>query len=247
MPKGISKTYGSKERSVVAKKVWKRKGHRNKVAKGQRKTFSTPEYHEKQSRAQTERWTPERRSQQSDALTNAWDEEGKRETWSQGIKDGNTKKVRAQKSNTRKNLMSNDPSYASQSLSKLLRQKEMTKPEKNLESLLQLLELPYEFVGNGKLMIGRYCPDFVRVDCKAIIEVYGYHHTRSQNKQHDKKRNAFIKRNGYRMLIVWASELDDIQSLVNKIKKFDKSVMDRLLESTIANKTRAPVKRQVKV
>lgn len=235
MPRGISSTYTSEDRSRVMKKVWKRKSHRKKVAKGQSKAFATNEYHEKQSSAQVKRWTPSRRQKQSKALSSAWNEN--RKEWSNGIKAGNTKEVKTKKSNSHKKRLK-DHNVGVLSRSKILHNKPMSNPEKQLKSILNLMELPYEFVGNGKLMVGRYCPDFVRVDAPAIIEVYsGYYHELESNKKHDKKRNAWIKRQGYSILIIKQKELDHLEKLVKKIKKFD----ERILANIISGNTQTPL------
>lgn len=242
MPKGVSKKNTSARRSNAMKLVWQRKSHLKKVAKGQQKTFATKAYHKQQSRAQTKRWKSETRRQvQSKAISSAWKD--KKQEWSKQIRAGNTDEVRAKKSKTRRMLMK-DPEYAQSAIIKLLSKKPMSVPEKQMKSILGLIELPYLFVGNGKLMIGRYCPDFVRVDAKAIIEVYGYHHTTEKIKAHDKVRLRYIRSQGYSVLVVWMEELKDIEKLVKKIKRFDDKALQNILRSSY---TQAPSTRKVKV
>lgn len=222
------------------KKVWLRKSHKKKVLSGQKRTFRTRAYKEKQSAAQVKRWkNKQRRQAQNKALGKAWSR--KRNAWSAAIRDSNDEDLRAKKSRTRKTRMRDDATFGQEGIAKVLAKKIMSAPEKQMKTLLKLLDLPYEFVGNGKLMIGRYCPDFVRIDVKAIIEVYGFHHSLPSNVKHDKKRKRYILSQGYKMLVVKAEELADLEKLVSKIKRFDEQVLLSILR---INHTQTPSRKQ---
>ncbi len=219
MPKGISKTYTSEKRSAAMRKVWKNAAHKKAVKEGQQKTFKTEAYKKQQSEAQQRRWSSKsRRQKQSRALSLAW--QGRHEKWSDGIRRGNTDAVREKKSKTRKSLML-DQAYASEAISKVLSQRQMTVPEKQLQDILKLLNLAYRYVGNGRLMIGRYCPDFVSVHAKALIEVQSYHHKSKRMQEHDAKRTQYLKSQGYKVLVVWQEELKNIAKLASRLKRFD--------------------------
>ncbi|MBA7695554.1 hypothetical protein ES703_104183 [subsurface metagenome] len=93
------------------------------------------------------------------------------------------------------------------------------KQEKYLTALFEEHNLPYHFVGNGKVIIEGKCPDFINYNgLKKIIEFFGeYWH---------KPEDEFIKREfyaryGYEMLDIWGKELRDEQTLLIKIFEFD--------------------------
>ena len=96
-------------------------------------------------------------------------------------------------------------------------------PEKCLIKLLnKLLPKAYTFVGNGKLIVNCFCPDFVNKDNNKIIEMFGdYWHNREDNKIRDKKRMKMYKKHGYKTLIIWQHELETLK-LKRKILDFNK-------------------------
>jgi len=79
-----------------------------------------------------------------------------------------------------------------------------------------------KFVGDGKVILSGFCPDFINKIQKKIIELYGdYWHTKSQyviNK--DKRRLIEYKKRGYKTLIIWEHELKDLDKITNKLIKF---------------------------
>ena len=104
--------------------------------------------------------------------------------------------------------------------------KSPNKPEKFLNKLLQKLMLKeYKFVGDGKLIIGGFCPDFVNINGqKKIIEMFGdYWHNLPKSKKQDKRRLIAYNKVGYKTLIVWEHELKDINLLSKKIRNFNKN------------------------
>ena len=98
------------------------------------------------------------------------------------------------------------------------------KPEKILIKLLnKILPKTYKFVGDGKLIVGGFCPDFVNKDNNKIIEMYGtYWHTIKGAKEKDKHRLKIYKKAGYKTLIIWQHELKYLDKVKDKILKFDK-------------------------
>jgi very-short-patch-repair endonuclease len=94
--------------------------------------------------------------------------------------------------------------------------------EKILITILKII-LPnkYRFVGNGKVIIGGRCPDFINEKDKKIIEHFGtYWHNRKGSKQKDKKRLETYKKYGYDTLVIWEHELDNINKVKDKILRF---------------------------
>lgn len=100
------------------------------------------------------------------------------------------------------------------------------KPEKILINLFQENNLPFNYVGDGKIWIrsGDYIfnPDFISLNNKKIIELYGdYWHNLTITKKRDEKRIETYLKNGYKTLIIWENELNNnIENLLIKIKEF---------------------------
>lgn len=88
--------------------------------------------------------------------------------------------------------------------------------EENLFSLLQIYFPNYwEYTGTGKYKIGRKVPDFMNIEHKKIIELYGDYYHKEDIPQ---DRINYFKQFGYDCLIFWASE----------IKKDQKNVLDKI-------------------
>lgn len=104
-----------------------------------------------------------------------------------------------------------------------MRKVKPNKPEKKLNKLLnRLCSKEYKFVGDGKVIIDRFNPDFININGqKKIIEMYGdYWHNLPENIKRDKKRIKAYTKYGYKTLIVWEHELKDLDKLKTKILNF---------------------------
>ena len=100
-----------------------------------------------------------------------------------------------------------------------------SKPELKVKELLESLELPYEHVGGGQLIIGSKNPDFVRIDGeKCIIEVFGtYWHDPEVCKywhQTEEGTKNYYGAYGYEVLVIWEDEVKDLEKLSKKILTF---------------------------
>lgn len=97
-------------------------------------------------------------------------------------------------------------------------QKRPNKQEQKLIGFLDEHNFPFEYVGDGKVVIERYCPDFI--DCngsKKIIELFGsYWHTPEDIEVREKTYGKY----GFQMLVVWDNELSDKKALLDKISSF---------------------------
>jgi G:T-mismatch repair DNA endonuclease (very short patch repair protein) len=101
----------------------------------------------------------------------------------------------------------------------LLVKQKKNKPEKRLENILIKLKMDFKYVGDGKLMVEKFNPDFVNVKQKKIIEVFGdYWHNRPIQKKKDWFRFKIFKRNGYKTLVVWEYELKKLTKTPEKLK-----------------------------
>lgn len=102
------------------------------------------------------------------------------------------------------------------------------KPEKQLNLLLnKILPKEYKFVGDGKVIIDKLCPDFININGqKKIIELYGdYWHSNKRTgrtkKQEENIRIKTYKKYGYKTLIIWEHELKDLDRVKEKVYNFD--------------------------
>ena len=101
------------------------------------------------------------------------------------------------------------------------------KPEKFLINLIETNNIPFEYVGNGKIWFAgetqAFNPDFINKSSKSIIELFGdYWHNLPQNKIRDEERLKIYARNGYKVLIIWEKELKEVNSILGKIMGFIK-------------------------
>lgn len=102
-----------------------------------------------------------------------------------------------------------------------------TKPEKILDKILRKLFLDeYKYVGNGSFLVGYRSPDFVNVNGqKKIIELFGdfWHnemHTGVPTEEHERERINHFAEYGYKTLIIWEHELEDLQKLEKRLLCF---------------------------
>jgi len=96
--------------------------------------------------------------------------------------------------------------------------RKQTQPEK---LLFYLLPKQFKYVGNGRLFINRFNPDFIDIKRKLIIEVFGdYWHNLPNYKKRDIIKLKLYKKLGYKFLIIWAKELKNQDKLQQKLIKF---------------------------
>ena len=93
------------------------------------------------------------------------------------------------------------------------------KAELYLQDILNSLffEGQFQYVGDGKEVVGRKCPDFIDKTINKIIELYGYYWHRGQDPN---DRIDYFKQFGYGTLVIWESELKNIEYLKNKLFNF---------------------------
>ncbi len=87
---------------------------------------------------------------------------------------------------------------------RVCKRRAMSTPEIRFASLVQEHNLPYRFVGNGDLWLGRRNPDFVHLSEPRLIEIWGDYYHKGQNPE---DRVAYFEKYGYSTLVIWASEL----------------------------------------
>lgn len=103
------------------------------------------------------------------------------------------------------------------------------KPNKSEILLINLFKknnIPYDFVGDFKLWIGRKNPDFIHQTQKKIIEFFGFcfHSNKSpygfSYGRTEKGRIEYFKKFGYKTLIIWDYELKNIDNVLQKVTQF---------------------------
>lgn len=89
----------------------------------------------------------------------------------------------------------------------------ITAPEKTFMSICRKCLLPFHFVGDGALWLGRANPDFVHNTKKIVVEIFGdYWHSpllnhKMRNVATVKGRTEQLKAEGYKCIILWESDL----------------------------------------
>ena len=92
------------------------------------------------------------------------------------------------------------------------------KTEQKLIHIISANDLPFIYVGDGSFILGGKCPDFLNVNGKKqLIELYGEYWHKDDNPQ---DRIDFFQKYGFDCLIIWDYEIDDEETIVNRIKTF---------------------------
>jgi len=98
------------------------------------------------------------------------------------------------------------------------------KAELKLQKILnQYFPNEWKFVGDGQVIIGGLCPDFININNKKLlIELYGsYWHSDEQLrnwKSTELGRIMYYNSYGFKCIVIWEKELRDKENLVGKIK-----------------------------
>ncbi|MEK6932545.1 MAG: NUMOD3 domain-containing DNA-binding protein [Nanoarchaeota archaeon] len=127
------------------------------------------------------------------------------------------------KPNYKLRLLNKDPEFLKKAmLSKFIRP---NVPEKTFINLIEKNSLPFQYVGDGSYLVGNKNPDFISNDNKQIVEIFGdYYHDENRRKlPYSRTYNGtkkYYEEKGYKILIIWEKELKDIESVLNKTRKF---------------------------
>lgn len=93
-----------------------------------------------------------------------------------------------------------------------------SKPELILLKIIKENNLPFNYVGDGKICIGGFNPDFINEDKKIIIELNGeYWHNLPENIEKDARKYEEYKKQGYKFIIISDSELKNKYEIIDKI------------------------------
>ena len=135
------------------------------------------------------------------------------------IGQGNKGKIHSEEQNElgskNKKLLWQDPEYIKKQMKS--RNVMPNKTEIYLQSIITSITNNFAFVGDGKEIIGGKCPDFIDKVNNKIIELYGDYWHKGQDPN---DRINYFKNFGYDTLVIWESELKDIDNLKNKLEVF---------------------------
>ena len=87
--------------------------------------------------------------------------------------------------------------------SRLSRQ-EPNNAEMTLFGIMCYLGLSYKYTGNGQFILSGMCPDFIHLESRKIVEMYG---ERWHLPQEEQERIELFARSDYQTLIIWSKEL----------------------------------------
>lgn len=135
--------------------------------------------------------------------------------WNKGLK---TPQNILDKISEKSKALWKDPVYRHKVVEAVMKaiHKRPNRKEAILMGIIERNHLAFEYVGDGKVIIDGYCPDFINNNGgKQIIELYGDYWHRNQDPQ---KRMDHFKRYGFDALIIWEHELDDEEDVLKKIK-----------------------------
>lgn len=200
----------------------KRPDVREKMRLAAGKRWAKPEEREKDSRAHLgKRLSKEHRRKISESLLG-----NKRR---KGIPHSEEDKKKIGEASKR---LWKNPEYARKVLTAL--QEEPNNFERKLIGLMERYGLPFEYVGDGSVVIDGRVPDFLSTDgSKKVIEFFGrpWHDPDHSEKievnysRTEPSTRDFYRTHGYGCLIIWDEELRDEAEVVEKIKEFTEAIL----------------------
>jgi len=106
---------------------------------------------------------------------------------------------------------------------KSLRSGKPTSLEEKFQKIIDKYNLPYKYVGDGKIFIERYNPDFINTNHEKIaIEVYARYYKLRNNKSIEKwkeDRQKVFNKYGWKIIYFDEIELNSEKNVLIKIKK----------------------------
>ena len=85
-----------------------------------------------------------------------------------------------------------------------LSRQEPNNAEMTLFGIMCYLGLSYKYTGNGQFILSGMCPDFIHLESRKIVEMYG---ERWHLPQEEQERIELFARSDYQTLIIWSKEL----------------------------------------
>jgi len=113
----------------------------------------------------------------------------------------------------------------SETVHKFLTYRPPNKEEQFLIDFFAKYNLPYKFVGDGKVIIENRCPDFINSNGdKKVIEFFGEHWHRKEDEEEKRK---IYERYGFKMLGIWGEDTKDTNHLLEKVMAFETGISYR--------------------
>lgn len=95
--------------------------------------------------------------------------------------------------------------------------------EKEFMLFIRDNNLPFKYVGNGKLIIDKKVPDFAESNGKKIVLEVAYKRDKDWRfgswQKYEESRIQHFMKNGWKCLVLWSKELEDKQQLFKNIKE----------------------------
>jgi hypothetical protein len=118
--------------------------------------------------------------------------------------------------------------FSEEALKKIIKSRHArpNKAENKLATIISKRKLPFSYVGNGEVVIGGKNPDFIHsAGQRKVIELFGiYWHSPLYGKVKPTMTYEAVVRHyaeyGYECLVLWDTELQNENLVVNKIAKF---------------------------
>lgn len=144
---------------------------------------------------------------------------GERIAWQKGLtkETDNRLKLMSEKVKTKMKWIVENTDFVKKSL----RRHDKSSLEIKLENIITKNNLPYKFVGNGKVIISNKCPDFVHIDKKVAIETFcTKHKEKFRNtgcKEWMKNRQEIFEKDGWKILFFNEVQLNDENKVVEEL------------------------------
>ena len=192
----------------------------NKIREARAKQIFSEESGNKKSETMKEFWA-DPMNKENRIKNNTILQKGKKltEEHKQKIGKGNKGKVHSEEQSLKMSKIRKqewqDPEYVKKQMKS--RNVMPNKTELNLQNIINSITNNFIFIGDGKEIIGGKCPDFIDPINNKIIELYGDYWHRGQDPN---DRINYFKNYGYDTLVIWESELKNVDNLKNKLEVF---------------------------
>lgn len=208
--------------SESAKKRWQNPEYKEKM----KKISESYEYKKKLSECTKKSWeNPQRRSNLSEESRKRWEDKKFRENFSSKMKKAWQRPEMLKNYSEKSKKMWNDTEKRNQIVQATLKASYLS-PNKCEQSLQQILNELYpnewKFVGDGEVVIGGFCPDFINCNGKKLIVEFDgkYWHSSEETQEKDQRKLAKYKELGFDTLVIKE----------NEFKNNKEGVKDRIVE-----------------
>lgn len=160
-----------------------------------------------------------------------WDNPEKRKRIENGIKFAMAQLSEQERQRRKLRMIVDNPMFKRENIEKMMVSLSKTVkikpngPESKLIRYCKEDKVPLEYVGDGRLVVGGKCPDFIYTKGRKLVELFGRFWHSDDNawynvKNDEKSRIEFFRKFGYETLVIWDSELKNKSEVMKKIKEF---------------------------